>query len=101
MKFYEVCDIIPLEDLERLGIADLPSNMLFRPGRDGLHVMAALTGEFRAPRKGEWYLSGAVPVAYRSPSDLSHTYRIMELVVVDTKTTVTHRIVRSLEVLHG
>lgn len=27
------------------------------------------TGEFRAPRAGEWYLSGAIVEAYRAPHD--------------------------------
>jgi hypothetical protein len=27
------------------------------------------TGEFRAPKKGEYYLSGAIPCAYRAPND--------------------------------
>lgn len=35
------------------------------------------TGEFRAPRKGEWYLSGAIPEAYRAPNDLSTPYHIL------------------------
>lgn len=35
------------------------------------------TGEFREPRKGEYYLSGAIPTAYRAPADLSIKYHIM------------------------
>jgi hypothetical protein len=99
MKFYDVADYIPRTDRERLGVSDLPNNMLFRPGRDGLHIMAVLTEEFRAPRKGEWFLSGAIPMAFRAPNDLPLTseYRIMELVVVETKTTVTHHVVRKSE----
>ena len=27
--------------------------------------------EFRAPRKGEWFLSGAKPGAYKAPNDLT------------------------------
>jgi hypothetical protein len=33
------------------------------------------TGEFRAPRKGEYYLSGAVIQAYRAPNDFSDDMR--------------------------
>lgn len=37
-----------------------------------------MTGEKRPPRKGEWYLSGAIPAAYRAPNDLSTPYIILE-----------------------
>jgi hypothetical protein len=40
----------------------------------GLYVR---TGEKRPPRKGEWYLSGAIPNAYRAPNDLSIAYHIL------------------------
>jgi hypothetical protein len=35
------------------------------------------TGERRAPKKGEWYLSGAEPHAYMAPNDLSTEYHIL------------------------
>jgi hypothetical protein len=35
------------------------------------------TGEFRAPKKGEYYLSGAIPEAYRAPNDLSMEFHIL------------------------
>ena len=34
-------------------------------------------GEFRAPKRGEWYLSGAILSAYRAPNDLSTEFRIV------------------------
>lgn len=34
----------------------------------------------RPPRKGEYYLSGAVPFAYIAPNDLSTPYLIVERV---------------------
>lgn len=36
------------------------------------------TGEFRCPKKGEWFLSGAKVSAYRAPNDLSTKYWIAE-----------------------
>jgi len=42
------------------------------------------TGEFRPPKKGEFYLSGAIIEAYRAPNDLSQAYWIA--VPVKTKT---------------
>lgn len=38
------------------------------------------TGEFRCPRKGEWYLSGSIIEGYRAPSDLSMPFHIGRLV---------------------
>lgn len=34
------------------------------------------TGQFRPPKKGEYYLSGAEIFAYRAPNDLSQPYWI-------------------------
>lgn len=32
---------------------------------------------FRAPRKGEFYLSGAIVAAYRAPADLESRYHVV------------------------
>jgi len=54
----------------------------------GHGLRGALTGEFRIPKKGEWYLSGAIPEAYRAPTDEMRTpYYILRLVRVETRTT--------------
>lgn len=45
-------------------------------------VRAVRTDEFRPPRAGEWYLSGAIPAAYRAPNDLTTPFRILRLVAV-------------------
>ena len=37
------------------------------------------TGEFREPKAGEFFLSGAIPEAYKAPNDLSTSYNIMQL----------------------
>lgn len=49
----------------------------YRQGWPG--IMARSTGIKRPPKKGEWYLSGAVPEAYQAPNDLSTAYYIAEL----------------------
>lgn len=36
------------------------------------------TNEFRAPKAGEFYLSGAIPHAYKAHNDLAQRYRIMK-----------------------
>jgi hypothetical protein len=35
---------------------------------------------FRPPKKGEWYLSGAIVEAYQAPHDLTAAYTIVEKV---------------------
>lgn len=44
------------------------------------------TGEHRNPRKGEFYLSGAIPCAYRAPADLDSPYHIVRPVTVAENT---------------
>ena len=49
------------------------------PGGEGLGDMRnrfVTIGEYRAPRKGERYLSGAYPAAYLAPNDLESAYQI-------------------------
>lgn len=41
-----------------------------------------LTGEFRPPKKGEWYLSGAIPTAYLASNDLTTSFNILKIVKV-------------------
>ena len=43
---------------------------------EGLGPCFYTLGEFRPPRKGEFYLSGAVVQGWRAPNDLSTAYRI-------------------------
>lgn len=67
----------------------------YYPGDRPLHApkprfMAVKTGEFRPPRKGEWYLSGAIPEAYQANMDYStsQAYHILRVVEVEHKTVV-------------
>lgn len=46
-------------------------------------IVAEPTGEVRPPRGGEWFLSGAVPEAYRAIGDLDRPYTILRLRVAD------------------
>jgi hypothetical protein len=36
---------------------------------------------FRRPKKGEYYVSGAIPEAYRAPNDLPTEYLVVERLV--------------------
>lgn len=75
-----------------LKAADLPNQTKVHPlGRytiaDSLNAAerkegftyAVYTGEKRPPRRGEWYLSGAIVGAYRAHSDLSTEFHIATL----------------------
>lgn len=49
---------------------------------DRVGVRAVSTGEFREPRKGEWFLSGSYIEAYRAENDLPTAYHIARLALV-------------------
>jgi hypothetical protein len=84
-EFYPVMDVIPLDQREALGLSNdafpLPSLGIGVKG-----VSAQWTGEKRCPRRGEWFLSGAVIEAYCAPNDLTSSYHIARL--VKTKTVI-------------
>lgn len=42
----------------------------------------------RCPKKGEWYLSGAIITAYRAPNDLSDEFHIARIVEVEEKKVI-------------
>jgi len=48
----------------------------FGEGTFGYRKLFVATGEFRPPKKGERYLSGAIPCAYVAPNNLSIAYPI-------------------------
>lgn len=70
MKSYPLVDTLTKTDLAKVRITTKA------------RVRAVATSEFRKPKKGEWYLSGAVVEAYRAHSDLSANFRIAKLVPV-------------------
>ena len=48
------------------------------------------TGEKRSPKRGEWYISGAIPTCYCALNDLTTSYAIARV--------VTFRLTTSIEV---
>lgn len=79
-------------------IADRPT--VSERKKFGLEIMqpfnnlrAVWTGEKRTPKKGEWYLSGAIVEAYKAPNDLSTVFHIAKLVKI--KREMVERIVQS------
>lgn len=57
----------------------LPEHMPFEnlDGTRTVECFYRVVGK-RIPRKGEWYVSGAVPMAYRASRDLLSPYLIVE-----------------------
>ena len=51
--------------------------------------MGKKTGEYRQPRNGEWYLSGAIPECYLATDDLDYPYWIIKIVHVQRETIYT------------
>lgn len=49
------------------------------------YLKAIYTGEKRKPKKGEWYLSGAIIQAWQAFSDLNMVFCIAKIVKVETK----------------
>lgn len=70
--------LYPLRDMVPLWAKQQVSD----PSLQGLAniIRARWTGERRAPKKDEWYLSGAVIEAYCAPNDLTMEFHIAELV---------------------
>jgi hypothetical protein len=85
-KLYPVVDRIDFEQREKLGLPkDWTGFTLPSLGIHAKDIAAIRTGEYRKPRKGEWYLSGAIVEAYQAKNDLDTPYQIAKL--VKTKTT--------------
>lgn len=94
MKTYRLGDRLTRAEAEACGVErDSIAHHLWGQGlKDGKYVAAIKTTEFRAPKAGEWYLSGAEPLAYRAPNDLTTPFRIMRLAVVERRTVVTETV---------
>jgi hypothetical protein len=92
-KTYRLGDALTLSEAAALGLErrDGMAHLWGEAFKDGLYPRCVRTDEFRAPKAGEWYLSGAFPVGYRAPNDLSTEFRIMRLVVIDKRTVTTER----------
>lgn len=85
MKFYDIGDFISTEDWNSLGFKKISFDEMMGEKRN---IKAKPTGEFRCPKKGEWYLSGAIVTAYKAFNDLTTPFHITKLVRTKTVTTV-------------
>jgi hypothetical protein len=80
MKFYPVHGILSKDECKRFNV---PLEWKALPNC----IKAIITGEKRAPKKGEWYLSGAIPEGYKAHNDLDTPYHICRLVRTKMITT--------------
>jgi hypothetical protein len=94
MKHYPLGDQPLPSELKSLGMS-APAIYFWahQALHDGLNARAVRTGELRAPKKGEWYLSGAIATAYRAPNDLSSKFHIARLCCVKRETRTIDSIV--------
>ena len=76
-KFYPIGDTPSVEEMKSL---ELPHDINSMIGHR--NVAAINTNVVRCPMKGEWYLSGAEPMAYKAPNNLSTKFYIARLVRV-------------------
>lgn len=76
-KFYQLAERIPYPQRAAFGLA---------PATPTQNILAILTGEFRTPKAGEWFISGAIPEAYYAQNDLTTAYQIAKLVRTRTVT---------------
>ena len=69
---------MPLQ-IHKLADAPTPEEK-FALGARTIHcIRAVATGEKRPPKKGEWFLSGAIVEAYKARNDMTTPYQIAEL----------------------
>ena len=89
-KYYNLGDPVPKDQSAALGA---PTSLSHTPlqwqtsrwlskEHGWVRIMAKKTDEKRAPKKWEWYISGALPTAYLARNDLSTEFLIAKLVRV-------------------
>ena len=89
MKTYPLAELAPSSLRKSYGFG-------FITQRDAKRaIRCVLTGEKRAPKKGEWYLSGARPSGWEAKNDLSTEYHIVKLVLTEKIVTETINIIES------
>lgn len=91
MRFFPLLDNLTLEESKRFGVK--PFTYLSSIGKCMGSIKAVATGEKRPPKKGEWFLSGAIIGAYRAPNDFlpSMVYQIAKLVETETITIIREK----------
>lgn len=92
-RYFPLGDALPETVIDQLRTLNLMGKRRLLAGYD---VLAKASGEYRRPKEGEWYLSGAIVAAYRAPKDLRAEYQIAQLQVVQTRKVVVTEVVADL-----
>lgn len=81
--YYPIADKIPLSELKKLLNSEELAHFtqgLVSIGMYPKNIKAKMTGEFREPKAGEWFLSGGIVEAYFARHNLKAKYHIAKLV---------------------
>lgn len=89
-KSFGIADRVTRDELLALGVGSPAMSVDEKMKFERQNVRAVPTGEFRCPRKGEWYLSGAIVCAYRAGGNFTSKYHIARLVAVRRVVTETY-----------
>ena len=78
-------------------LAECPSSgetggLSFDERYHGNLIVAVKSGEFRPPKRDEWYLSGAIPEGYKAKNNLSTPFHILKLARLGVQTVVTETV---------
>lgn len=84
-KLYNVIDFINSEEIKNYLPSDWNEKSINEKMTFKRNFRAYFTGETRCPKKGEWFLSGAIIEAYKAPNNLTTPYKIAKLLLTETK----------------
>ena len=88
VRFYKLVDAPNEADMVKLGFRSY-----HEARKKGYEVVSVATASKRAPKKGEWFLSGAIPEGYKARNDMSGTQQILRLTLLREQ-TVFHLVLR-------
>lgn len=93
---YPLGDSLTFEERAKFGIGvSQEALQAMRENKIEMRAVLVAPREFRRVRKGEWYLSGAIPSAYRAANDLECKYYICRLVKTQTVVTTVVNVIQS------
>lgn len=84
MKTYPIAEQLNRKECEALGLA-----YPFKGGGQWF-IRVFRTGEFRNPKAGEWYLSGAIPEGWRACNDYNQPFWICKIGLFQREITMKH-----------
>ena len=89
-KHFGIADRVSRAELAAVGVDTTGMSVDEKMRVERQNIFAVPTGEFRCPRKGEWYLSGAIVCAYKAGGNFTSKYHIARLVARRLVVTETY-----------